>query len=213
MIAPPSTQYACCVAGKFFAGQGNYWPFWWYGDQDKLNDLWGDCMLSVVGPTFDGQGYLFDGVNDHLADVGGRKILENKTTGMWQSMCLADENVPRQGSIQGTGTKLYLNTLGAAPKITSRLVLKPKHCPALTHLYCHTNAISTLSIQGVVTLTDIRCQDNAMDQATVDLVLCHVDAYGTSNGTLDISTNAAPGAAGATCKGALQGRGWTVTTD
>jgi hypothetical protein len=47
----------------------------------------------------------------------------------------------------------------------------------------------------------------------VDTILCDVDGYGTNNGTLNISNNAAPSAAGITCKNNLLSRGWTVTTD
>jgi hypothetical protein len=52
-----------------------------------------------------------------------------------------------------------------------------------------------------------------MNQAMVDTVLCDMDGHGTNNGTLNISSNAVPSAAGIVCKNNLIARGWTVTTD
>lgn len=65
--------------------------------------------------------------------------------------------------------------------------------------------------------TDFREAFNncALDATSVNNILVSIESNGTSNGTLNMTggTNAAPTGAGATAKTALQGRGWTVTTN
>ena len=234
-MIPFPLRSSCCMKGKFLGDQGySYWPLWWYGDQDKLNDFAGNCMLSVSGAYFDGNGYYFDGNDDYLIDAGGRKVLRDGTMGTWSSVILTDGEVPPEGSIQGTGTKLYLNNNGVAPKITGKIILYPAHCPALTHFVCndnslttikvsafttmtffrcHLNCLDTVDISGSVLLNEIYCQLNDMSPAMVDTVLRDVDAYETSNGMLMIDRNSPPSAAGLVYKSNLVGRNWTVTTD
>ena len=83
----------------------------------------------------------------------------------------------------------------------------------MTDLHCRVNNISILDVSALTSLTNLICYDNDMDQAMVDTVLCDVNGYGTNNGTLNISGNAVPSAAGITCKNELEGRDWAVTTD
>ena len=92
-------------------------------------------------------------------------------------------------------------------------VLDVSALTSLTALHCGDNSISVLDVSALTSLTYLRCTGNSMDQAMVDTILCDVEAYGTSNGVLNISDNAVPGAAGITCKDNLIARGWTVTTD
>ena len=318
-MIPFPLRSSCCAKGKFLGDQGaNYWPLWWFGDQDSLNDFAGDCMLSVSGAYFDGDGYYFDGVNDYLIDVDGRKVLSDGTLGTWSSILLTEGEVSPEGSVQGTGTVLYLNTSGTAPKITGKVVLHPEYCPNLTHLHFYNNNISVCDVSGLTSLTSLRCDsnnisvcdvsgltsltyfhcgannisvldvsaltsltslrcynnnisvcdvsgltsltyfhcgsnnisvcdvsvltsltvlgcygnnisvldvsaltsltylgcdNNNMNSTMVDTVLCDMDGHGTSNGTLNISGNAVPGAAGNTAKANLAARGWAVTTD
>jgi len=223
-----------CVKGGFQKDGYGYWPLWWYGEQSKLNDFAGDCTLTPSGAYFDGKGYYFDGANDHLIDADGRKILQDGTLGTWFSVLLTDGDVPAQGSIQGTGTKLYLNRSGIVPKVTGKIALRSEYCPNLTtlrgdnnsisvldvnaltnliYLNCSSNFISVLDVSALTSLTTLKCSSNSMNQAMVDTVLCDVDGLGTNNGTLDTSGNAIPSAAGIACKNNLIGRGWTVTTD
>jgi Leucine-rich repeat (LRR) protein len=84
---------------------------------------------------------------------------------------------------------------------------------SLEYLYCHTNNLSVLDVSTVPLLTYLACHTNSFNQAMVDTILCDMDGHGTSNGTLNISGNAVPSAAGITCKNNLIARGWTVTTD
>jgi Leucine-rich repeat (LRR) protein len=254
-----------------------YIPLWWHGQKSLLPDSSpAHCDLTPSGACFKEEGYWFDGTDDYLIDSDSRKVLSDGTTGEWSSILLTDGNVPREGSIRGTGTKLYLNVLGTNPKITGKIILHPKYCPSLTTLSCYSNSITTLDISALTSLTylrcdnnsittldisaltslaylrcnnnsittldvsaltslayltcynnsittldvsaltsliDLRCNNNSMNSTMVDTVLCDVDAHGTSNGALNISGNAAPGANGITAKNNLIARGWTVTTD
>jgi len=60
--------------------------------------------------------------------------------------------------------------------------------------------------------TDIRLNNNALDEPAVNGILVAVEANGTSNGTLylDGGTNAVPTGAGLTAYNALVARGWDV---
>jgi hypothetical protein len=55
--------------------------------------------------------------------------------------------------------------------------------------------------------------DDHLTQAMVDYILEKVDGYGSSNGYMNLTSNAAPSATGTTHKNTLIGRGWTVLTD
>ena len=84
---------------------------------------------------------------------------------------------------------------------------------SLKSLNCHYNNISLLDVSAITGLSTLKCQNNSMNQDMVDTVLCDMDSHGTSNGTLNISSNAAPSATGVACKDNLVARGWSVTTD
>ena len=189
MISFP-LRSSCCMKGKFLGDRGySYWPLWWYGDQDKLNDFAGNCMLSVSGAYFDGVGYHFDGTNDYLIDAGGRKILQDGTAGTWSSIILTDGEVPPEGSIQGTGTELYLNIVGTAPKITGKIILSPYYCPNLTVLHCYNNSISVLDVSTLTSLTDFICAGNSISVLDVSALtaLTMLNCRGNSISVLDVS--------------------------
>ena len=87
---------------------------------------------------------------------------------------------------------------------------------ALTNLIyfgCQNNNISFLDVSALTKLRKLHCHNNSMNQDMVDIILCDADNYGTSDGDLNISGNAAPSATGVACKNNLVSRGWTVTTD
>lgn len=110
-------------------------------------------------------------------------------------------------------------------------------CTALTTLDCSSCInlasldvspcvnISSLSAGGNVTLTGatitgctllvaIDFSFCSFAQAAVDAVLCTTDTNGALNGTLDITFNTAPSAAGLVCSANLDpGKGWTVSHD
>ena len=178
------------MRGKFLGDRGySYWPLWWYGDQDKLNDFAGNCMLSVSGAYFDGVGYHFDGVDDYLIDADGRKVLQDSTTGTWSSIILTDGEVPPEGSIQGTGTKLYLNNTGTIPKITGKIILYPNYCPNITYLDCHSNSISVLDISALTSLTYLNCRSNSISVLDVSALtsLTTLGCRSNSISVLDVS--------------------------
>ncbi len=83
----------------------------------------------------------------------------------------------------------------------------------LERLDCYYNKISLLDVSAITGLSTLLAHYNSMNQDMVDTVLCDMDSHGTSNGTLNISNNAAPSATGVACKDNLVARGWSVTTD
>ena len=160
--------FGCCGGSRLLKGGYSYWPLWWYGQRDELPDMSGHGVtLYPSGAYFDGQGYYFDG-NDYLIDDDGRKVLQNGTVGSWHSVYLTEGEVPAKGSIWGTGTKLWLNTSGAAPKITGKIVLRSAYCPNLEELRCYGNCISTLKVSGLTSLTYLNCNGNYLTTLDVD---------------------------------------------
>ena len=189
MISFP-LRSSCCMKGKFLGDRGySYWPLWWYGDQDKLNDFAGNCMLSVSGAYFDGNGYHFDGINDYLIDADSRKVLQDGTEGTWSSIILTDGEVPPEGSIQGTGTKLCLNISGTVPKITGKIILYPDYCPNLTDLRCYNNSIFVLDVNALTLLTLLSCSGNSISVLGVSALtlLTVLNCYSNSISVLDVS--------------------------
>lgn len=84
----------------------------------------------------------------------------------------------------------------------------------LTSVDCSSNSIATFNVTGCTALTSVFCTNNLLNQAAVDAVLCQLDANGAINGTLDITLNAVPSAAGFVCSTNLDpGKGWTVFHD
>lgn len=75
----------------------------------------------------------------------------------------------------------------------------------------HSCQLTSVNLAGCGQLGTIDLHNNQMVQATIDGILATVDGFGTSNGTLNLSGNAAPSAAGTTHQTNLTGRGWTVT--
>ncbi len=146
---------------KFLKGGYSYYPLWWYGQKSKLHDMSGHGNdLTPSGAYFDGQGYYFDGVDDYLEDASGRKVLYNGTYGSWHSIYLTEGTVPSEGSIRGTGTKIRLNDLGTSPKITGKIVLRPKYCPNLIYLRCCLNDLSAIDVSGLSQLYYYNCAFN-----------------------------------------------------
>ena len=189
-MIPFPLRSSCCMKGKFLGDRGySYWPLWWYGDQDKLNDFAGNCMLSVSGAYFDGVGYYFDGTDDYLLDAVGRKILVDGTQGTWSSIILTDGEVPPEGSIQGTGTELHLNDSGTIPKITGKIILFPNYCPNITYLRCHSNSISVLDVSALTSLTTLYCYSNSISVLDVSALtsLTTLHCTGNSISVLDVS--------------------------
>ena len=104
---------------------------------------------------------------------------------------------------------LYNNQLtGSIPSLTD--------LTSMTHLWVHNNQLTSYTASTIsITLTNINLSNNALDVASVNQLLIDVDTTGHLNGTLNLSggTNAAPTGAGLTAVTALQGKGWTVTTN
>ena len=77
----------------------------------------------------------------------------------------------------------------------------------------HGCSITSVTLTGCPGLTTIDLSDNALGMGSVDGVLVLVESWGTSNGTIYLSSNTPPSATGTAAQAALVGRGWTVTVD
>jgi hypothetical protein len=73
------------------------------------------------------------------------------------------------------------------------------------------NQLAALDVSNSSEILNLDASNNLLDEAAVDGVLATMDAYGTSNGTIDLSGNAIPSAAGLASVASLESRGWTVT--
>jgi Leucine-rich repeat (LRR) protein len=167
-----------------------YIPLWWYGQVAKIDDHSpAHCDLTPSGAYFKESGYCFDSTDDYLIDADGRKVLADGTEGEWSSIFLTDGNVPRKGSVQGTGTKLYLNVSGAAPKITGKVVLCSRYCPNILRLYCYDNSISELGIGDLTSLTYLYCKTNSISVLDVSALtgLVYLNCMNNSISVLDVS--------------------------
>lgn len=74
------------------------------------------------------------------------------------------------------------------------------------------NLLTSVNLTGCTNLITAQLQDNNLPQAQVDAVLAQLDANGQNNGTVYLTGNAAPSAAGSAHATNLTGRGWTVAT-
>jgi hypothetical protein len=81
----------------------------------------------------------------------------------------------------------------------------------LTRLGIDANGIASVPTIPVAT-TDVSAGSCGWNAAKVDSLLAQLVANGQSNGTVNISGNALPSAAGVTSKNTLISRGWTVMT-
>jgi hypothetical protein len=74
----------------------------------------------------------------------------------------------------------------------------------------HDNKIASIIITGCEGLTELKLQNNSLSQTAVDGLLTEIEAWGTSNGYLDISGNNVPSSEGQSKINLLVNRGWTV---
>ena len=242
---------------KIYKGGVDNYPLWWYGQSSRLQNF-GDRanFLVLHGAVFKGNGYYFNSANsDYMEDIYGRHLFAEGTNGLWSQLYLTDSAVPPCGSIVGTGDTIKLSYT-QDPKITGKIVLYPRSCPALTYFRCYGNSVSIIDVNQLTRLTVLSCgsnkismldisqltglvylscnnnllsiadvsnnsylttlnfKGNLMGQGAVDKVLCDVNNWNTSDGTLDISYNTAPSQTGIDAKNDMvNNRGWTVTTD
>lgn len=77
----------------------------------------------------------------------------------------------------------------------------------LRSLQVYSNSLTSVSIP-TATCLDIQLQDNTLGTVAVDALLNQVEAYGTSNGVLNLENNSGPTAAGELDALALIARGW-----
>lgn len=84
---------------------------------------------------------------------------------------------------------------------------------ALTQIVCSGNQITSLTLVGCTSLSQISAYNCLMGATEVNAVLMQTDANGVLGGSLSITGNAAPTGGGVTAKSNLQGKGWFVDTD
>lgn len=84
---------------------------------------------------------------------------------------------------------------------------------ALTEVVVADNQITSLTLTGCTSLTQISAYNCLMGVLEVNAVLIQTDANGASGGTISITGNAAPSNAGLTAKANLVSKGWVVDTD
>jgi hypothetical protein len=77
----------------------------------------------------------------------------------------------------------------------------------------HGNLLTAVTLDGCDGLSTIDLSDNDLDEAAIDAILAEAASWGTSNGSIDLTSNAAPSGGGATAALTLAGRGWTVDVD
>ena len=77
----------------------------------------------------------------------------------------------------------------------------------------HNNRLTSVILTGCEGLQNIDFSFNRLGTAMVDYVLTAAAGWGTSNGALDLRSNAPPTAAGTAAAATLTGRGWTVNVD
>ncbi len=83
--------------------------------------------------------------------------------------------------------------------------------PSLTELRLNTNDLATFSITNNSLLTNLELRGNALLTADLDQIVNDLDAFGLSNGNLEISNNAGSlSSASATGYSNLISRGWTI---
>jgi hypothetical protein len=80
-------------------------------------------------------------------------------------------------------------------------------------LWLQHNSLTAVTLTGCSGAGNIDLSSNNLNQSAVDGVLATVASWGTSGGTLNLSSNAAPSSAGTANQTTLVGRGWTVTVD
>lgn len=80
----------------------------------------------------------------------------------------------------------------------------------LWRLYLSGNSLTSIDIGNGLRLYQVKLDNCNLSQSQVDYVLKTLDAAGRSNGTLDLTSNAAPSIEGITYMGNLIAKGWTV---
>lgn len=81
------------------------------------------------------------------------------------------------------------------------------------YLDLHHCQLASVNLSGCAKLGTVLLNYNRLVRSQVDSVLTTVNGFGTSNGTIDVSGNTAPSAAGLAAASALVSRGWSVTKD
>lgn len=77
----------------------------------------------------------------------------------------------------------------------------------------HNNDLTSVNISNNPGLVSLDLHTNLLGQAAVDSVLETLNGFGTSNGTVNLSSNSVPSNTGFASVASLQARGWTVTVD
>ncbi len=88
--------------------------------------------------------------------------------------------------------------------------------PQLTSLFCPSNFITSITLDGLPNLIDVGANNNELTSAAVDTILIDLDNTGSVNGNVSLSGQnppAPPGPAGLAAAANLIINGWTVLHD
>lgn len=110
-----------------------------------------------------------------------------------------------------TTTSLTFGGLTTGESLDGTLSFPDATFPLLNTVDCSHNSLTAIPTPPALATLD--GQSNDLDSAAVDAVLVGLDGNGLSDGFVDLTSNAAPGAAGLAAKASLEGRGWTVNVD
>jgi len=142
--------------------------------------------LYPSGAYFDGQGYYFDGSDDYLIDAGGRKILTQHTKGTWHSLYFTNGEVPSEGTVTGTGTKIGINLFGIGPLLTGKIVLYPQYCPNIIYFNCRRNRFSVVDASRMTKLETFDCYDNYNISVLDVSALTNLKFFGCQNNKISL---------------------------
>lgn len=157
--------------------------------------------LDTVGPTIS----YFD-----LSDNSGLNALPSVATWINLATFIASSANQSGSIVFGGGNLAYVDISDNA--YTSLDVSSGFDDAVSGVLYASNNSLATVDVSNSSEILDLDLSVNLLLEATVDAILGVMDAYATSNGTLDISGNEAPSVTGEGYITSLEGRGWTVTT-
>jgi hypothetical protein len=74
------------------------------------------------------------------------------------------------------------------------------------------NSLKVVNLTGCHGLGTIKLNNNNLSMAAVDSILATVESWGTSGGTLDLTTNSDPSAQAVTSAATLTNRGWILSS-
>jgi hypothetical protein len=125
-----------------------------------------------------------------------------------------DDNQTGALTVPATSTTRAVSILAAGNEYTSANFSGAlQHSSLYGQIDLSNNRLTSLNITGCTQLVDLDASGNQLDSAAVDGILATLDGLGNSGGSVDLTLNTPPSAAGLTHVASLEGKGWTVKVD